>query len=108
MKKYTSYQSYFGCNGPINSYYNKHTIGVVITDDQNHIVFPKSAKYAKGFYTLPGFNALMKTLAFTDYTAPMYATKGTELRIWYLEDLINYTEDENDGVVCVKVSAMFD
>ena len=50
----------------------------------------------------------MKTLAFTDYTAPMYATKGTELRIWYLEDLINYTEDENDGVVCVKVSAMFD
>ena len=108
VKQYPSYKSNFGCNGPINSYYNKNTVGVVVTDDQNNIIFPHSATYTKGFYTLPGYDSMKKLLSFTDYSSPIYAPKGLELRIWYLEDLINYTEDENDGVVCVDVSAKFD
>jgi len=108
VKQQPTYKSTFGCNGPATSYYNKNTVGVVITDDKNDIIFPRRTVFTKGFYSLPGYESTGKTLAFTDYSSPMYARQDLELRIWYREDLIDYTEDENDGVVCVKVYAKFD
>ena len=82
-------------------------IGVVVTDDTDSIVFPKHVTYNHGFYKLVGFHSMKKNLVFTDFSTPMYGTRGDEMRIWYLEDLIDYSEENDEGVVCADVYAKF-
>ena len=32
-------------------------------------------------------------------------SRGDEIRIWYGEDLLNHTEQDNDGVTCMMAQA---
>ena len=82
-------------------------VGVVVTDENNEIIFPKGMTYNNGFYMLPGYHLNSEYLAFTDFTTPMYASKGLPLRVWYGEDFIDLWESDNIGTVCVDVYAKF-
>lgn len=82
-------------------------MGVAVTDDANAIVYPKGLPQHNGFYRLVGYNAKRSILAFVDFTTPMYAQSGQEMRIWYLQDLMNFSEDNNSGVACANVYAKF-
>ena len=46
-------------------------------------------------------------LVFTDFAKPFYFQRGSELRIWYGEDLKNSDDADNQGRVCVDVYARF-
>ena len=78
-----------------------------MTEDINQIIFPKGVSYEFGMYRLPGYHCMSNYLAFIDLTTPMYGRKGQELRIWYREDLIGYTEENNGGVTCADVYAKY-
>merc|ERR1712080_131067 len=96
--------SHWGC---------KHTyvaslVGVFVTDESNQIIFPKSfGNSTDTFYKMPGYNGMSNKLAFVDFSTPMYASRGQELRIWYGEDLSDTFDHDNGGMTCADVYAKF-
>ena len=86
---------------------HKPQVMTVVTDDSNRVVFPVNLKGAH-FFALPGFNPYIShILVFTNLAYPIFFDKGQELRIWYTEDLYNYTISDNGGVHCINVYAKF-
>ena len=87
---------------------DKACIGVMITDQWNTRIFPKDVgSISKDFYLLPGYHCMSPSVAFVDFSTPMYATLGLELRVWYGEDLHDSSEVDNSGTACVDVYAKF-
>ena len=101
--------SYWGCN--INHTIATPTrINIIVTDKKNNVIFPsikKINKFIDGkWYDFPGFQGNSDVLVFTtDYVSrPTYIKNvGQEIRIWYGEDLVKYTVDDNSGRHCVEV-----
>ena len=88
----------WGCDADVMS---------IITDANNEVVFPANIDNPKRF-KVPGFDAkTSQSLVFTNHAYPNFFIKGQELRIWYTEDLNDYTTSDNDGKHCVKVYAKF-
>ena len=93
----------WGCNTK-----GKHGVLTVVTDTSNRVVFPANFKNSPRPFEIPGFNAdISEILVFTNLAHPNFFNKGQELRIWYSEDLFNYTTDDNDGTHCVNVYTEF-
>ena len=91
--------SRFGC------YKANKQLLTVITTSNNDILLPESNE---SMYTLPGYYADSKEIAFTDISTPLMLSSGQELRIWYGEDLTNDGgEQDNDGISCVDVYAKY-
>ena len=79
----------------------------VITDSNNEVVFPANIDNPRGF-KVPGFDARSsQILVYTNHAYPNFFMKDQELRIWYTEDLNDYTTSDNSGTHCVKVYAKF-
>merc|ERR1712136_203931 len=91
--------SHWGCN---NSESQK-SVGVLVTDDKNEIIFPKTEINSGGFYRIPGYTLNSTFVAFTDLSSPMYGSKGQELYLWYGEDYMDLTEEDNVGTTCADV-----
>ena len=102
--------SYWGCNA------HSSVIGqvnVVITTSTNSVLLlpsqfmgqslPKQYKWSK----IPGYNSLSPELVLSVFSSPLTVTSGQVLRLWYGEDLVNFTESENDGTSCCDVFARF-
>lgn len=51
--------------------------------------------------------ASSKEIVFTDFANPFYFPMNKQMRIWYGEDLKDWTEGNNYGRVCVHVYAKF-
>ena len=103
------YWSYWGCSGV--SYYNEKNLNTIITDSDDKILYPTLNTHQifrpSHWYSLPGYHGRSETLVFSDFCTPVYAQKGQTLRIWYGEDLKNYSEGDNGGQHCVDIYAMF-
>lgn len=56
-------------------------------------------------YKLPGFDGNSPVLTITGYNQTVQA--GEELRVWYNQDLNNHSEDNNDGMSCADIYAVF-
>ena len=55
---------------------------------------------------MKGYNGMTSDwLNFVSLTNPIYVEKGTELNIWYSEDLRDYFDTDNTGKHCVDVFA---
>ena len=88
----------WGCDAAVMS---------IVTDANNEVVFPANIDNPH-LFKVPGFDAkTSQSLVFTNHAYPNFFIKGQELRIWYTEDLIDYTTSDNDGKHCVKVYAKF-
>ena len=100
------YRSRWGCYHHPDNF--KHPLNVVVTDSDNHVVYP-SEKFFRNtglWYSLPFTDAkYSKQLVFTDYANPFYLEKYSPIRIWYGEDLMQYNNGDNIGRVCVDVWA---
>ena len=86
-------------------------LNVFITDEKREVIFPSKQQVtlaAGNWYTLPGTLSVDEELVFSDFCSPTYVSNGDHLRIWWGEDLINYSEGDNVGNVCVKVFAVFE
>ena len=101
-----SHWSHWGC-GTYSSLIGQ--VSVAITTSGNHILLPPSqfitgsGKWSK----IPGYNSWSPELVLSVFSSPLTVTSGQELRLWYGEDLVNYTESDNGGKSCCEVFARF-
>ena len=80
-------------------------IDTILTDKDNKVVYPEDQK--AHYYRLPGFTGNSPELVLT-LTSPLVVTAGQEYRLWYWEDLINSSEEDNKpGPSCMKVIYLF-
>ena len=102
-----SYWSYWGCGKRpgVEDY-----VGVAITTSQNAIITPESPFLKNNpqgkFSELPPYKSFSPEIILPRLS-PYTATSGEELRLWYGEDLMNYRESDNGGLVCCDVYALY-
>ena len=59
------------------------------------------------FYSLNGITHTSKELVFGDLPNKVSVSCNQELQIWYGQDWINKSEDNNSGTTCVDVYAWY-
>ncbi|KAL9951321.1 hypothetical protein ACROYT_G043965 [Oculina patagonica] len=99
--------SFWGCGWGLRDLTN-----VVITTSYNYIVLPPSqfmqfAHSAGKWAKIPGYNAFSPTIVLSRFSSTYYVTQGRQFRVWYGEDLVNYTESDNGGRVCADVWMLY-
>ena len=47
------------------------------------------------------------TLVFKFLRTPLVVLVGQQFQLWYAHDLVNFTEDNNDGKTCADVYALY-
>lgn len=104
--RYPIHWSYWGCayHGGV-----KEKISIAITTSANHILLPASQLIpaANLWTTIPGYDSKTPELVLSFFNHPRPMTSGEELHLWYGEDLVDYTEQDNGGRVCCDVYALF-
>jgi hypothetical protein len=76
-----------------------------ISDTRNQRIYPSPTLISTrtgGWYDLPGYGPNSPELVFSD-PGFRYLYYGQKMRIWYGEDLYNYTEGDNHGYTCMDV-----
>lgn len=102
-----SYWSYWGCGKRAGV---EDFVGVTITTVRNTIITPE-APFLKvnppgRFSDLPPYESFSPEIILPRFS-PYQAAAGTTLRLWYGEDLVDFTESDNDGSVCCDVYALY-
>ena len=83
---------------------------MIVTDAKNRIIYPSPRMVtvsSSGWYKLPGYTSSSPKLILTDFGNPKYLRTNEKLRIWYGEDLKNYTESDNHGSAWIEIYAYF-
>ena len=91
-------------------YLHLNELNIHITDQNNIPLFPaRSAINLDGnfFYQLSGFDGNSPEIVFDSIPTPLAVTAGQKFRIWYGEDLINVTEQDNTGKSCADVYVVY-
>ena len=95
-------KSLWGCRA------NQKEIYTFLTDERNNIIGPRFSepsefsKYSVK-YELPGYNSDSPFLIFFMGKSAYGLHYLAELRLWYSEDLLDYTEYNNEGTSCADV-----
>ena len=58
-------------------------------------------------YQLDGADFNSATLVFKLLRTPLVVLVGQQFQLWYAHDLVNFTEDNNDGKTCADVYALY-
>ena len=87
-------------------------INTVITNAQNQLLLPPSqflsTHHAAGkWHRIPGYTSMSPVLELKAFGKPISVSSGQELRLWYGEDLVNYTEGDNGGTACADVYILY-
>ena len=87
-------------------------INAVITNDKNQQLLPPteflSSKYPKGkWHKIPGYNSMSPVIELKVFKDPLNVSAGQELRLWYGEDLTNWTVHDNGGRTCADVFILY-
>ncbi|KAK3730938.1 hypothetical protein QZH41_008831 [Actinostola sp. cb2023] len=78
-----------------------------------HVTYANNSRLAPPasypyIYTLLGQDYMDKQLIFPNFTRPLLQVQARQLfKIWYQEDLRNFSEDDNSGVVCADVHMLY-
>jgi len=99
-----SYWSHWGCGD--NTWNDMNDmVGVVITNSDNHILLPPNqfTTIDDHLSKIPRYNSLSKELVLSVFSHPHWVTSGQELSLWYGQDLMNDSEENNGGRVCCDV-----
>ena len=107
--------SYWGCAN--NNYANK--MMTIITKANGEAFLPpaedlegrniknKTCFNKKHCYSLKGFGHKSPELVLPNPPSPLSLSRGQELQIWYGQDWINCSEENNSGSTCVDVYAWY-
>ena len=106
--------SYWGCT--YKESYGDHGLMTIITNTNKESVLPpfKELKTTRcgvskpNFYNLNGTTHSSPELVFNALASPLSVSRNQELQIWYGQDWIDCTEDNNSGTTCVDVYAWYD
>ena len=91
--------SYWGCD-------KGEIIGTLITNARNEVVFP-SGNAKQQTYRRPGMRSDSSELVFSELSVPLTVAAGQEFRLWYSEDLRDFSESDNGGRTCAGVHALY-
>lgn len=72
-----------------------------VTNQRNEVIFPRYG--STNDYTLPGYHINSSELVFKIMPKPVNVDAGEEFRIWYRQDFLNASEDNNAGHTCTDV-----
>ena len=85
-------------------------VSVTITTTANRILLPPKQFLtipSLEWYKIPGYNSVSPELILSVLSTPNWISSDQELLLRYGEDLVNFSEDDNGGAVCVNVYALF-
>ena len=80
------------------------SIGTIITNEDDKVLFPKSA-VNKVSFILPNYDSKSPELVYNTPASNTVVEAGQTLRIWYGEDLRHASESDNNGESCADVYA---
>ena len=100
--------SFWGCG---NLDVVKHHVSLAITTSSNALLMPPNQFFtfaggAGRWSQLPGYNSSSPEIILPRFS-PYSVSSGQELRLWYGEDLVNYGESDNAGLVCCNVYVLY-
>ncbi|XP_032239972.2 uncharacterized protein LOC116619360 [Nematostella vectensis] len=100
-----AHNSKWGCYQ--HNSFKSYPFNVIVTDSSDEIIYP-SPEYIKHWsglwYYLPSQDEKESdALVFSDFESPFYLRPVMELKLWYGEDLKDWSETDNQGRVCVDV-----
>ena len=105
--------SYWGCKN-VNNDYGNNGLLTIITDVNKESVLPpaedlkaRSCDNNKHFYSLDETTHTSPELVFRDLSNPLSVSRNQELQIWYGQDWVDCSEDNNSGTTCVDVYAWY-
>ena len=103
-----SYWSFWGCGN--HPQVGKH-VSLAITTSSNALLMPPNPFFT--FYggtgrwsQLPGYSSFSREIILPRFH-PYTVISGQELRLWYGEDLVAHTENDNGGLVCCNVYVLY-
>lgn len=91
--------SNFGCH-------TMAEISVALTTTLDQVIFPKKLP-ARPWYKAPGYNSQSTAVILRNPSNFNNVKTGQIIRLWYGEDLENFTEGDNHGKSCVDVYFQF-
>ena len=93
--------SYWGCGAD--------SLFVAVTTSNNRVLFPpnqfKDSNSKK--FRIKAYNSWSPELVFSVFSHPHWVSLGQQLRVWYTQDLWDFSETNNGGRVCCDVSALY-
>ena len=104
--------SYWGCtNAPL---YGNNTLMTIITNAKKVAILPsagdleaKDACKTKYVYSVNGTTHTSPELVFRNLSEKASVSRNQELQIWYGQDWIGCSEENNNGTTCVDVYAWY-
>ncbi|XP_044183988.1 uncharacterized protein LOC114967223 [Acropora millepora] len=106
------YPSTFWSCSNVN-YYPSNTFMTIITNANREALLPPSENLKarcsreKEFYILDGVNQGSPELILGNLSRPLSLLKDQQLQIWYGQDLIDCSENNNNGTSCVDIFAWY-
>ncbi|XP_029201480.2 uncharacterized protein LOC114965923 [Acropora millepora] len=82
----------------------RQAISVLLTDTSDTILLPMSQRFS---YTIPGYDAQSSEIVLSGFPNPLHLSPDKELRLWYGEDLLDRSEQDNNGISCTDVFAKY-
>ena len=87
----------------------------IITNTEGEVILPSAGelkanngcKKKQHFYTINGTQHTSPELAYHDLPNPLSVSRDQEFQIWYGQDWIHCSENDNDGTTCVDVYAWY-
>ena len=103
-----SHYSFWGCG---NHPSLKKYVSLAITTSSNALLMPPNEFFtlsggAGRWSELPGYNSFSPEIILPRFY-PYSVSSGQELRLWYGEDLVNWFEGDNKGLVCCNVYVLY-
>ncbi|KAL9960944.1 hypothetical protein ACROYT_G034452 [Oculina patagonica] len=105
-KRRVSHYSFWGCGDAGGV---KNHVNVVITTSSNHVIVPPSEFFTFGngkWSEIPGYNSMSPEIVLPSFS-PFSVRSDDQFRLWYGDDLVNFTEHDNGGRVCADVYALY-
>ena len=105
--------SYWGCR---SNYYGNNSLLTIITNASKESLLPPAGDLRKAngwcfnkphFYSLSGTTHKSPELVFSDLSNPLSVSRNQELQIWYGQDWMDCSENNNYGTTCVDVYAWY-
>ena len=112
VKCHADYPPTFWSCSNVN-YYESNTFMTIITNAKREALLPSSENLKtrssgeKEFYTLDGVNQRSPELILGNLSRPLNLLKDQQLQIWYGQDWVDSSEDNNSGTTCVDIFAWY-
>ena len=98
--------SFWGIHATAQKY-----VSLAITTSSNTLLMPPDEFFtlpggAGKWSKLPGYDSFSPEIILPRFS-PYSVSSGQELRLWFSEDLVGYTESDNGGLVCCNVYVLY-